>query len=153
MPFSYSGRPSSSLLDQVRFLIGDTDAAEAKLADEEITFLLDEWGSPYEAAAAAADHLSATAASWMSYSADGQNLNLSELQEKYARMADALRASGRRRNRAAPYVGGIESGDVAAHEMDASVIHPDFGTGIHDNRREGGVSGGATRRDLLGGEW
>lgn len=60
MTFTYSGNPGSSNRDQVRFLIGDTDpAAEEKLSDEEIQYLISRHTTNiYRAAAEAADQLS-----------------------------------------------------------------------------------------------
>jgi hypothetical protein len=75
------------------------------------------------------------------------------LQNKFLQLADNLRLQKNRKNRAGPYVGGIDVGDVWAHEQDQTVVHTDFGTGMHDNLREGGSYGGATKRDLLGGPW
>src|SRR5574343_147039 len=40
MTWTYSGDPSSSTLDEVRFLIGDTDTNDQLLSDEEITYLI-----------------------------------------------------------------------------------------------------------------
>lgn len=50
MTWSYSGDPSDSDKDTVRFLIGDTDTDDQLLSDEEITFTLTEAGSVYQAA-------------------------------------------------------------------------------------------------------
>jgi len=156
MTFLYSGNPSSSVHDQVRFLIGDTDPTQGKLQDEEITWLLAEWDqNPYQAAAACADHLAATAASWFTYQADGTSITLSEAQQKYMTMADWLRAQDRRRNRlggGGPYVGGTDIGDKAMHEADATVVHTDFALGMHDIPEAGQQNGGAQRIDLLGGD-
>lgn len=40
MSFSYSGNPESSALDEARFLIGDTDANEPIMQDEEIQYII-----------------------------------------------------------------------------------------------------------------
>ena len=40
MTWSYSGDPSSSELDEIRFLIGDTLEREMSLSDEEITYVM-----------------------------------------------------------------------------------------------------------------
>lgn len=40
MSWTYSGDPSTSDLDRYRFLVGDTDAGEPLLQDEEIAFIL-----------------------------------------------------------------------------------------------------------------
>lgn len=150
MATTYSGDPSSSDLDQVRFLVGDTDVTAAKLQDAEIEFLVLEWQNTYLAAAAAADYLSSNAAAWISYQADDNTLSLSDAQEKYARMADALRAQYSRRYRAPWYVGGMDRGDFEAYVLDDSVRKGKFSEGIHDNRYISGQSGGATQEDLRG---
>ena len=41
MSWSYSGDPSSSQLDECRFLIGDTDEASPILQDEEIKYIIE----------------------------------------------------------------------------------------------------------------
>ena len=40
MTWSYSGDPSSSAMDEVRFLIGDTDASSQMMSNEEIAYLV-----------------------------------------------------------------------------------------------------------------
>lgn len=151
MSFSYSGSPSSSAHDAVRFLVGDTDPASVRVQDEEITFLLDEWeGDLYQAAAAAADFMAATAAQWLSYSADGNSLTLSELQGKYMQLADQLRGQGRRRGRSAPYAGGIDAADHVMNSNDESVNPRSFALGMHDDLDEGATGGGFSLRDLKG---
>jgi len=41
MSFSYSGSPSSSPLDEARFLLGDTDKSSPIMQDEEIQYIID----------------------------------------------------------------------------------------------------------------
>lgn len=151
MNFTYSGNPSSSLHDQVRFLMGDTNIAEPKLADEEVNFLLSEWVDPYLAAAAGADQLANTAASWFTYMADGTSMSLSEAQAKYQTMAGWLRQQYRRRNRpGAVYAGGVDRGDHEINAADDSVMHGSFALGMHDLPDNAGQYGGATPADLRG---
>ncbi len=45
MSWSYSKNPADSELDKLRFLIGDINTNEPILQDEEIQFLIDEYGS------------------------------------------------------------------------------------------------------------
>jgi len=47
MSWNYSGNPVDSELDRYRFLIGDTDASAPIMQDEEIQFLIDEYGSDH----------------------------------------------------------------------------------------------------------
>lgn len=45
MSFSYSGDPSSSKLDECRFLLGDTDENNPILQDEEVDYIITQSGS------------------------------------------------------------------------------------------------------------
>jgi hypothetical protein len=57
--WSYSGDPSNSSLDEVRFLIGDTDEDHQLLWDEEIIFVTDQYTNAYWAAGVLANTLAA----------------------------------------------------------------------------------------------
>lgn len=51
MTFTYSGDPSTSTRNYVRFLLNDTDSTDALFSDEEIAYVLTEWsGDAYDAA-------------------------------------------------------------------------------------------------------
>lgn len=54
---TYSGDPAASDLDQVRFLIHDTNMSDALFTDSELLWLLGEWGDAYTAAWNAAEAL------------------------------------------------------------------------------------------------
>lgn len=45
MAWTYSGNPASSARDALRFLIGDTNSAEPIMQDEELDYLITEYGS------------------------------------------------------------------------------------------------------------
>lgn len=45
MSFSYSGDPSSSKLDECRFLLGDTDERNPIMQDEEINYIASQTGN------------------------------------------------------------------------------------------------------------
>lgn len=45
MSWSYSGNPASSDKDMLRFTIGDTDSTEPIMQDEELLYLISEYGS------------------------------------------------------------------------------------------------------------
>jgi hypothetical protein len=59
MTWSYSGDPTSSLKDQVRFYIGDTDTNNQLLSDEEICSITSTYFNPFWAAGVAANTLAA----------------------------------------------------------------------------------------------
>lgn len=132
MTFSYSGDPTDSELDSVRFLTGDTDARLPLLSDEEIEWLITIWGdrNVYYHAAKAAESISAKMSREVSLTADSQSLTLSELQEKYSRLAVSLfhqyqdlLASG-----VELHAGGMTAGE----HRDVTIAPLAFGTGMHD---------------------
>ncbi len=45
MSWSYSGDPSSSPLDEARFIMGDTDINDPVLSDEEINYMISQYHS------------------------------------------------------------------------------------------------------------
>jgi hypothetical protein len=53
MTWTYSGNPGASSLDEVRFLIQDTDTDDQLLSNEELNYLLASYEDPYSAAVAA----------------------------------------------------------------------------------------------------
>ena len=44
MKFTYSGDPSTSTRNYVRFLLNDTDSTDALFSDEELNYVITEWG-------------------------------------------------------------------------------------------------------------
>jgi hypothetical protein len=52
MTWTYSGDPGASALDEIRFLIGDTDTSSQLLSNEEIDYLYDAYSDAYAAAVA-----------------------------------------------------------------------------------------------------
>jgi hypothetical protein len=135
----YSGDPTQSPADSVRFLLGDTDNTDLLLSDGEIGFLLSEWSNVYDAAAAGADQLAAQFSREIDYSGDGISTTTSELQQQFIQLATQLRQLSKRKGRlAAPYVGGISRADVEKALADGDTIQTMFATGMHDNLRQGG---------------
>jgi hypothetical protein len=58
MTFTYSGDPSTSTRNAVRFLINDTVSTDALFSDEELNYLISEWGTNvYEISRAACEVL------------------------------------------------------------------------------------------------
>jgi len=55
MTFTYSGTPSASQRDAIRFLLNDTDSTDVLLQDEEISYLIATWTNTYEAARGGAE--------------------------------------------------------------------------------------------------
>ena len=77
MTFTYVG-PATSDRDKVRFLIQDVDTTRQLMSDEEIAWLISEWGDVYEAAANAAEALAAKFTGKADYSKSVGDLSLNE---------------------------------------------------------------------------
>lgn len=139
MTWSYSGDPSTSDLDAVRFHLQDVDTADQLMTDEELQFVLDQWdgvkGSPIWAASVCADRLAAKFAREVMVSADGVSVSIEALQEKYATLAAQLRSEHKEFYGSAggPLFGGTIFDDFA----DPSIKPLSFGVGMHDNPEAG----------------
>jgi hypothetical protein len=136
--FSYSGDPSTSNLDAVRFLIGDTDPNYYFLNDAEINYLLSTSASTSSdnqpdvpsVAGAAAETIAANLSREISYSADGVSVSGDTLASKYFEVAEKIRTLARRTDVVgAPDVGGILVGEV----YDDTIRPLVWAVGMHDN--------------------
>lgn len=143
---AYSGDPTESRQDEVRFLlqdIGDT----ALLTDEEIDYvdklLVANYNDALMTAAFCADILAGRYAGEVSISADGVSIATNELADRYRALAASLRATYRslRGLAGVPLVGGIE----AFTRADPSVRPLTFGVGMNDNDRAGAQFGNYDR--------
>lgn len=147
MAFTYSGDPSASPKDALRFLVGDTDTAEQFLSDEEIAWILLETSTDpatrniYFAAAAAAEQIAGRFAREVDFSGDQATTSLGDLQDKFISLATILRTRGREmaKQPPLPYAGGTSYTDIARHENDIDAVKPYIGTGMHDNLLDGGM--------------
>ena len=120
---TYGGRPDTSAIDRVRFLIGDTNTVKPRLRDSEIAALVTLYGAeaaPAEAAAA----LSAKYAGDVDYSSGKSRRSLSQLQKKYQDLSERLRR--RQSLTATPWAGGIDPAEHQADLADSSITDPAF---------------------------
>lgn len=133
MSWSYSGDPSASTLDEVRFLIGDTDIDDQQLSDEEITYLLAEYESALPAAIAAAEGIAAKYARLVDQKTGDIDVKFSQRAAHYSQLAaDLRRKIG---ILAEPYVGGISVSDTEIDKDDDDVVQPAFEVGMMDNNK------------------
>jgi hypothetical protein len=130
MAWSYSGDPSRSDLDEVRFLIGDTNEDDPQLQDEEVEYLLAEHGSPQQAAIAACEALYALYSRY----ADQKTGDISISYSKRADQVRALATTIQQRTslNVAPYAGGISRADREVDEGDSDRVVPAFDVGSMD---------------------
>ena len=142
----YSGDPSDSEIDAVRFWAQDTGATPF-LSDAEIQYIItfyegdpDITVSPVLIAAAVCDRIASKYVGWVNISADGVTYSGDQLQQRYGALSAELRKTEKRllETGANPYVGGILRGDYP----DPGIEPPEFGIGMHDNPEAHDQSGG-----------
>jgi hypothetical protein len=146
MGYNYSGDPSDSPKDEVRFYLQDVDMTDPLLTDEEIEFyvgkLLPVYGNTLAVASYLADVIANRFAREIDLSADGISVSASQLQTKYRDMAKSLRAQWHAISGAGalPDVGGILWGE----ELDPSIKPLVWAKGMDDNLRAGQQDYGGT---------
>lgn len=139
MSWTYSGDPSLSSRDQVRFLLGDTVSATAVFSDEEIDWLLTESPNPYLAAALAADAAASSLTSGTNSGVKTKTVGAlsityadAEKAQDYRKMAASLRLRAALARTFIPYSGGISVSDKETREADTDWDKPAFSRGMHD---------------------
>lgn len=150
--YSY-GAPGITVVDTIRFLLGDTDpngTDEWKVANEEIQWAYDLWFPLYNTAhwvaSVIADNISARYASEASYSADGVSVSLGPVGDQYRALAAKLRDQHR-----ALLIGGLpNAGGMTPNEQ----LEPDtkpfsFGKGMHDDVEAGAQDYGGLVPDIV----
>lgn len=133
MTWTYSGDPSASDRDQVRFLIGDTDSTDKQLQDEEIAYLLAQYPDARQAAAQAAWAVAAKYARLASSHSVGDTAYAYGSRQQYYESL-AAQLNSRSLQSARPYCGGISLSDKARVEGDADRNAGPFKDGQMDNK-------------------
>lgn len=137
--WSYSGDPTTSSRDEVRFWMQDVDPDVPLMADTEVDYLveryLERYGSPVLVAAVACEVLAAKMAKQVPVSADGVSVGLGELQNRYNTLAQSLRDTYKAES--ALDAVAIASGTMIGERRDPTIQPLTFGTGMHDNFRVG----------------
>lgn len=93
--WTYSGDPTDSAKDEVRFLIGDTDSSSQLISDEEVNYLVGIYPASagtanFLAAAAAARSIAARYTGAVSKQVGSLRINLAERASQYAELAKTL---------------------------------------------------------------
>jgi len=130
MSFSYSGDPSASDKDAVRFLIRDTVASTKEFEDEEIAYMLTTKGDVRSAAILALKTLAAKYATAVDKAVGDLRLSLSQ---KYEHYVDLIRQYEKEAVLVAvPYAGGISVADKDTYEQDSDRVKPRFTKSLHE---------------------
>lgn len=125
MSWTYSGDPSSSDRDALRFLIGDTDTTDQQLTDEELDYLLTFEGSVTAAAIAAIRSLIAKFARFADRSVGDLRVAYSQRIDNYRGLLDQLETrqvihAGK------PIAGGLSKARKQIVDEDADRVQPAF---------------------------
>ena len=122
MAWSYSGNPSSSMLDRLRFEIQDTSSEDPLLSDEELTFLLTNY-TIYRAAAKACLAIAMKFAKLADKRIGPISISAGERAEKYLQLADKF---SRRYLIGEPYSGNMSKDDESSDVTNKDLKQPKF---------------------------
>lgn len=138
MSWSYSGDPSNSTRDAVRFLIGDTDTNDQQLSNEELDYLLTTYSSDkYAAAIAAVRALIAKFARLADKAVGDLRISYSQRLKHYQQLISNLQLQAATvGGLAEPYAGGISVSDKDSVEEDTDREPPAFTKDLHDYASE-----------------
>lgn len=131
MGWSYSGDPSNSDKDHVRFLIQDTDKDDQLMSDSEIEFLLAEGGNPTNAAIRAVEGLMAKFARLCDEKVGQVSQSLSQKYSHYSQLLKTLKRRSALTN-VAPFAGGITESQKDVQENNQDRVDPFFTRDMHD---------------------
>jgi hypothetical protein len=137
MPFTYSGDPSTSTRNKVRFLINDVDEDNVLFSDEELDYLISEWGTNvYEISRAACETLIARFSRLAdSTSKSVGDISLSESYtakvQQYQSLAHSFLNRSMRKNPPTPFANAQSL--KSTNDRDIDDYNTDFFAGIHDN--------------------
>lgn len=125
MTWTYSGNPSGSDRDKVRFLISDTDTNAQLVSDEEIAWALTE-GGPYKAAAIVARAIAFKYAKKANFTISKDiSVSYGKIAETYSALADTLENKAGNLY-AVPFAGGISINNKESYENDTDRVEPAF---------------------------
>lgn len=132
MTWTYSSNPSASDLDEVRFLVGDTDTTSQLVTNEEITYAVAEEGDNLSAAARVAKAIAAKFARKVDRTVGDLRISYSQRQKHYMDLAAELKARSDI-GAAAPYAGGLSIAEKESVRENTDRVRPSFTKGMHDN--------------------
>lgn len=131
--WTYSGDPTSSLRDQVRYLLGDTDSTDPQLQDAEITgqvtLMYPTPGSTANAFLVARNCALALAAKYsrqVTKSAGNLRVEYATRADAYRKLAGDLRRLSLEGATIGTYAGGISVADKQTEELNEDRVNPAF---------------------------
>lgn len=134
MAWSYSGDPSTSSCDAVRFLIGDTVTSDPLLQNEEIEYMIAQHSNIYLAAAFCCDAIEASFSRLADTEMGELSVKASQRAIAYAKLAAKLRKSAMGASK--PHASSVYTAEKEAIADDTSIVQGTFKKGMHDYRGE-----------------
>lgn len=136
MTWTYSGDPGASALDELRFLIGDTNVSSQLLSDEELNYLLFQSSDSTTAAGIeACRRLIAQYARLVDQRTGDIDIKYSQRIDQFNQLIAQLREG----MAPVPYMGGISRSDMETVRDDEDRQGPIFAIGQLDNPRESNI--------------
>lgn len=132
MTWTYSGNPSASDNDEVRFLVGDTETTDQLVQDEEIAYAVAEESNNRYAASRIARSIAAKFSRKVDKNIGDLKISYSRRYQQYLDMADELKADASTFG-VIPYAGGITISDKESVEKNPDRVSPSFSKNMHDN--------------------
>lgn len=122
--YTYSGDPSSSPMDAVRFWIQDT-ASPWLASNQEITYVLVNYPNPILAAAQMCRSIATKFANAVNKRVGDLSINYSDKSKAYLAMAEQFDLQGVMSG-LTPYAGGISLSDMQADVQNTDKVRPPF---------------------------
>lgn len=132
--YTYSGDPSSSDKDAVRFWVQDTGPDVWLLSDQEILFTLDQYSNTILAAAQCCRSIAAKFGQKVNKRVGDLSINYSDKVDHYLALAQEFDTQGSISG-LAPYAGGISKSDMCKVASNTDRVKPPFREGQFDNRQ------------------
>ena len=132
MSFSYSGNPSNSPKDEVRFLVGDTNPNSFNLHDAEIKYMITTEGTVLAAAVAGSLAIASRYAKLIDESVGNVSKSYSQRFEHYTLLSGQLRRRNAEKS-VLPYASGISEADKETLETDTDNVRSAFTKNLHDS--------------------
>ena len=132
MTWSYSGDPSKTPRDWIRWRVGDTNFSDQLQSDEEIDAAISQEGNKFKAAILVCLSIGAKISGSSVDKTIGRfKISKSQAANRYLKeLPLALRAEMGRR--AIPFAGGISRADKESRADDTDRVKPAFSRGMHD---------------------
>jgi hypothetical protein len=133
--WNYSGDPTNSTRDEVRFLVGDTCADEPLVQDEEIAYALGKYSKPNLAAALVLRTLAAKMSRLVTSRVGEVSSNCSDLAKAYSDRAKELDPGGIVVSDGLlvlPSFGGLSISEKETLDADTDAVQPAFRKGMND---------------------